>query len=89
MELLHVIPGVIEVRKIGGPEEFVSSDKVHHMTKGFLVRVSRDLTLTLEVDTWLFFQVHGVAERAVIDCIHAVEEIASPASARFQHNDFH
>ena len=80
---------MVEVREIRGPEELVIADKIDHIAKRLLVGVARDPALAMKIVAGLFLERHRLTQRAVVDRVHAVEQIAGPARAGLQHDDLY
>ena len=84
-----VLVGMIGMREVCCPEKLVRPDIFNHFLKCFLVWVSRDPALALEVGAGFLFELRRVCKRTIKNRIHTVEQVANPTRLGFEHNDFH
>src|SRR5216683_6966802 len=61
-QLRHVIPGMVEVRKIRRPEKFVGSDEIDDVAEGLFIRVAGDPALPIKIVTRLLLQPDRLAK---------------------------
>src|SRR5262249_12464312 len=77
---------VIIMGVIGRPGELIRPQVVDNVCEGFLIWVSRNPALALEVKAGFLFEWNGTTECGLAGRIHAIEQMPDPSGTRLKHN---